>query len=91
MLKLVIADDEKIIRETIRNFIDWQSIGIEVVGVCSNAVSYTHLSMIPSIFFILHYPLIPDVAMPSTKYFCSVMKIMTAGSRDSVAIANIAP
>lgn len=36
MIKLLIADDEKIIRETIRTIIDWDSLGIEVVGLCQN-------------------------------------------------------
>lgn len=59
MLKLVIADDEKIIRETIRNFIDWQSIGIEVVGVCSNGVEAyeTILDYYPDI-------VLTDIKMP---------------------------
>ncbi|HAN43934.1 MAG TPA: two-component system response regulator [Ruminococcaceae bacterium] len=38
MLRLIIVDDEKIIRETIRNLIDWQSLGIKVVGVCKNGI-----------------------------------------------------
>lgn len=38
MLKLLIADDEKIIRETICNFIDWEALGVDVVSVCSNGV-----------------------------------------------------
>ncbi len=38
MLKLVIADDEKTIRETIFSIIDWKSLGIEVIGLCQNGV-----------------------------------------------------
>ncbi len=38
MLRLIIADDEKIIRETICALIDWNSLGIEVVGVCKNGL-----------------------------------------------------
>lgn len=38
MLRLIIADDEKIIRETIRSFIDWSSLGIEVVATCKNGL-----------------------------------------------------
>lgn len=38
MLRLIIVDDEKIIRETISNLIDWNSIGIEVVGLCKNGI-----------------------------------------------------
>ena len=38
MLKCMIADDEKIIRETIANLIDWNSLGLR-------SVSYTHLDV----------------------------------------------
>ena len=34
MLKLLIADDERIIRETIFNIIDWKKHDIEVIGLC---------------------------------------------------------
>lgn len=36
MYRLVIADDERVIRETIASFIDWKSLDIEVVAVCQN-------------------------------------------------------
>lgn len=38
MLRLIIVDDEKIIRESICSLIDWESLGIEVVGVCKNGL-----------------------------------------------------
>ena len=38
MLRLIIVDDEKIIRETIHHLINWNSLGIEVVGVCKNGL-----------------------------------------------------
>lgn len=38
MLKLVIADDERIIRETIANKIDWGKYDIEIIGLCSNGI-----------------------------------------------------
>ena len=38
MLRLIIVDDEKIIRESIRRLIDWESLGIEVVDVCKNGL-----------------------------------------------------
>ena len=38
MIRLLIADDEKIIRETICTIIDWKSLNIEVVGVCKNGL-----------------------------------------------------
>ena len=38
MLRLLIADDEKIIRETISTFIDWEKLGIQVVSLCKNGI-----------------------------------------------------
>ncbi len=38
MLKMIIADDEKIIRETIRSIIDWNRYGIEIIGLCRNGI-----------------------------------------------------
>lgn len=36
MIKLIIADDERIIRETISNLIDWKSLGITLVGLAKD-------------------------------------------------------
>ncbi len=38
MLKLIIADDERIIRETISNIIDWKQYDIQLVGLCKNGL-----------------------------------------------------
>lgn len=38
MLKMIIVDDERVIRETIHSIIDWSSIGIEVVAVCKDGI-----------------------------------------------------
>lgn len=38
MLKLIIADDERVIRETISRLIDWESLGIVLTGLCSNGL-----------------------------------------------------
>lgn len=38
MLKIIIADDERIIRETISRLIDWSSLGLELVGQCRNGI-----------------------------------------------------
>lgn len=38
MLKLMIADDERVIRETISSLIDWESLGIEVIGLCKDGI-----------------------------------------------------
>lgn len=38
MLKLLIADDERIIRETISKIIDWKKEDIDVIGLCKNGI-----------------------------------------------------
>ncbi len=38
MLKLIIADDERIIRETISHLIDWETYGIELAGLCRDGI-----------------------------------------------------
>ncbi len=38
MLKILIADDEKIIRETIANLIDWKSLGLNLIGCVKNGM-----------------------------------------------------
>lgn len=38
MLRMLIADDERAIRETISRIIDWESLGIEVIGLCKNGI-----------------------------------------------------
>lgn len=38
MLKLIIADDERMIRETISTIIDWKQHDIELVGLCKNGL-----------------------------------------------------
>ena len=38
MLKLLIADDEQLIRESLACCVDWGGLGIEVVGCCKNGV-----------------------------------------------------
>lgn len=38
MIKLVIADDEKLIREVLHQFIDWKELGINVVAVCRDGM-----------------------------------------------------
>ena len=38
MLKLIIADDETVICETIRSIIDWTSLNIQLLDVCKNGL-----------------------------------------------------
>lgn len=38
MLRIMIVDDEAIIRESLATLIDWKSLGIEIVALCKNGV-----------------------------------------------------
>lgn len=38
MLKVIIADDERIIRESISELIDWKNLGLELIGLCKNGI-----------------------------------------------------
>ncbi len=42
MIKLVIADDEKLIREVLYQFIDWKALDIQVVAVCKDGLETFH-------------------------------------------------
>ncbi len=38
MLKLMIVDDEEIIRQSLCDLIDWKSLGIEITALCKNGI-----------------------------------------------------
>ena len=38
MLKVIIADDERIIREAIAKYINWSALGLELVSQCANGI-----------------------------------------------------
>lgn len=38
MLKVIIADDERVIREGISELIDWKSLDLELIGLCKNGI-----------------------------------------------------
>ena len=59
MIKLLIADDERIICETIASIIDWKKYNIEIIGTCLNGIEAYDLIMdeFPQI-------VITDIRMP---------------------------
>lgn len=59
MLKLVIADDERVIRETISSMIDWKELGIEVVGLCKDGIEAYNMILDESPDIVL-----TDIRMP---------------------------
>ena len=38
MLKVLIVDDEKIIRETIADLIDWDSLSLQLIGTANDGI-----------------------------------------------------
>lgn len=38
MIKLIIVEDEKVIRETLSKSINWDEMGIELIGTCENGI-----------------------------------------------------
>lgn len=59
MLKLLLADDEEMVCNTISNLIDWESMGIQLIGPCFDGVDayYTILDEAPQI-------VMTDIRMP---------------------------
>ena len=42
MLKLLLVDDEEIIRSTIAASVDWESFDIQLIGTCPDGVEAYH-------------------------------------------------
>ena len=59
MLKLIIADDERVIRESISSLIDWNSLGIELVGTCRDGIEAYHMILDESPHIVM-----TDIRMP---------------------------
>lgn len=73
MLRMIIVDDEKIIRETIYSIIDWSAIGIEVVGLCANGIDAFDR-------IVDEYPdiVITDIRMPGLSGLELIQKVQEA-------------
>ena len=70
MYKLLIVDDEKIIRETISNIIDWTAHDIQVVGVCKDGLEAVDCIMDESPDIVL-----TDIRMPGLSGLDLIEKI----------------
>ncbi|HBU11285.1 MAG TPA: hypothetical protein DEB31_00660 [Clostridiales bacterium] len=59
MIKMIIADDERLIRESLHQLMDWKSVGVEVVGVAADGEAALELvrTLSPQI-------LLSDISMP---------------------------
>lgn len=74
MLKLIIADDERIIRETISHLIDWNSLGIELVGSCSDGIEAYNMILDESPDIVM-----TDIRMPGLSGLDLVERISQSG------------
>ncbi len=70
MLKLLIADDEKIIRETISKLIDWKSLGISLMGTAKDGIEAYNM-------ILDEYPdiVLTDIKMPGLSGLELIQKI----------------
>ena len=59
MLKVIIADDESIIRETIAQMIDWEKLGLQLVGMCRDGIEAYNMILDESPDIVL-----TDIKMP---------------------------
>jgi len=83
MIKLLIADDEKMIREGIRHIVDWREYGVEVVGV---AVDGDHAWQA----FVEHDPdiVITDIRMPGRNGLELTRDIRESGDEAKIVILS---
>lgn len=70
MLKLLIADDEKVIRETISDLIDWEKSGIELIGTAKDGIEAYNI-------ILDKYPdiVLTDIRMPGLSGLNLIQKI----------------
>ena len=62
MLKLLIADDEKAIRDSISTLIDWNSLEIKLIGTAKNGIDAYNI-------ILDQYPdiILTDIKMPEVQ------------------------
>lgn len=74
MLKLIIADDERAIRESISRLIDWESLGLLLVGQCKNGLEALDMVLDESPDIVL-----TDIKMPGLSGVELVERISQTG------------
>lgn len=83
MIKLLIADDEKIIRETISTIIDWSSLGIRIVGLAKDGIEAYHIILDESPDIVL-----TDIKMPGISGLELIEKIYETNRRTQFIILS---
>jgi len=80
---MIIADDEKIIRETISTAVDWVSMGIEVVGLCKNGLEAYDM-------ILDEYPdiVMTDIKMPGLSGLDLIGRITQTGQKIEFVILS---
>lgn len=74
MLKMMIVDDEKIIRDSMRDSIDWNSVGIEIMGLCKNGLEAYDMILDESPDIVL-----TDIRMPALSGLELIQRITQTG------------
>mgnify|MGYP002748573189 CR=1 FL=1 len=84
-VKVLIADDEQIMREGLRLTIDWESYGFSVIGAVSNGEKALRLceEETPDL-------VITDIRMPVMDGLCATKEIRRLSRRDASGIPVIA-
>lgn len=83
MIKLLIADDERIIRETISALIDWDSLGIHLIGAAGNGFEAYNMILDESPDIVL-----TDIKMPGLSGLELIQKIYEINKKTQFIILS---
>jgi len=83
MLKLLIADDERIIRETISSLIDWGNMGIQLIGLAQNGIDSYNIIIDESPDIVL-----TDIKMPGLTGIELIQKIYEINQKTKFIILS---
>lgn len=83
MLKLLIVDDEEIICQTIATLIDWNSLGITLIGTCLDGVEAYHTILDESPDIVM-----TDIRMPSISGLELIERISATDRRTQFVILS---
>lgn len=83
MLRMIIVDDERMIRETISAIIDWEALGIQVIGLCKNGLEAYDM-------ILDEYPdiVLTDINMPGLSGLDLIQRITQAARETEFVILS---